>query len=139
MDTAGYAGKKITEQAKIYTNDKERSLLIVTLTGYVEHFAIISPKWIRLVGPLGKTLKTRVTIKKSPEYPFKVVGMRAMKGKFIHYTLKELKDSSQPGYELTVESTKKTKGRFVDTIYLKTDSDIRPEISIMVMGNIYDG
>ena len=139
VDTTGYAGRKITEQAKIYTNDKKQSLLIVTLTGHVEHFAVISPKWVRLVGPLGKTLKTRVTIKKRPEFPFKIVGLRAFKGKFIHYTLKEIKDSSQSGYELTVESTKKTKGRFVDTIYLNTDSEVRPEISIMVMGNIYDG
>ena len=108
-------------------------MLIVTLTGYIKHFVTISPKWVRLVGPLGKTLKTRVTIKKKPEYPFKIVGLSALKGKFIHYALAELKDSSQPGYELTVECTKKTKGRFVDTIYLKTDRNVRPEISIMVM------
>ena len=139
MDTAGYGGRKIVEQAKIYTNDKKRPLLIVTLTGYVEQFVTISPKWVRLVGPLGKTIVTHVTIKKRPQYPFKIVGLRALKGKFIRYTLEALNDSSQPGYVLTVECTKKTKGRFADTIYLKTDSKIRPEISINVIGNIYDG
>ncbi len=139
MNTAGYGGRKIIEQAKIYTNDQNHGLLIVTLSGFVEHFATISPKWVRFVGPLGKTLVTQVTIKKRPEYPFKIVGMRAWKGEFIRYTLEELKDSSQPGYVLTVECTKKIKGRFTDTIYLKTDSNVRPEISIMVMGNIYDG
>ena len=41
-------------------------------------------------------------------------------------------------YVLTVENLKKTKGRYVDTIKFKTDSKIRPEIKIYVIGNILD-
>lgn len=127
------------EQAKVYTNDPKHRLLIVTITGSVEHFATVSPKMIRLVGTVGKPLVSRVTIEQRPEYPFKIVGIRAWNGKFIRYRMEELKESNSSGYTLIVECTKKDSGRFVDTIYLKTDSNIQPEISIIVMGNIYDG
>lgn len=139
VDTHGYGGKKITEQAKIYTNDPKHPLLIVTIKGFVEHFAIVSPKMVRLVGQPGKPLVSRVTIEKKPEYPFKITNIRAWRGKFIKYHLEEMQDSDSSGYVLVVECTKKDSGRFVDTIYLKTDSNIQPEISIIVMGNIYDG
>jgi len=39
---------------------------------------------------------------------------------------------------LTVENLKKVGGRYSDTIYLKTDSKIKPEIKIRVYGNIFE-
>ena len=137
VDTNGYGGQKIVEQVKIYTNDPMHRLVTVTIKGTVEHFATVSPKMVRLVGTLGKSIVTRVTIEQRSEYPFKIVGIRAWDGKHIRYSLDDLADSTQTGYVLTVECLKKTKGRFADTIYLKTDSSIRPEISIVVLGNIY--
>jgi hypothetical protein len=41
------------------------------------------------------------------------------------------------GYLLTVENIKQETGRYFDTIILKTDSEIQPEISISVYGNIF--
>jgi hypothetical protein len=139
VDTDGYGGQKIAEQAKIYTNGPMNRPIVVTIKGTVEQFATVSPKMIRLVGALGKTVVTRVTIEKRPEYPFKIVGIRAWDGKYIRYTLDDLTDSTRNGYLLTVECLKKTKGQFADTLYLQTDSSIRPEISIIVLGNVYEG
>jgi hypothetical protein len=139
VDTDGYGGQKISEQAKIYTNGPMNRPIVVTIKGTVEQFATVSPKMIRLVGALGKTVVTRVTIEKRAEYPFKIVGIRAWDGKYIRYTLDELTDSTRNGYLLTVECLKKTKGQFADTLYLETDSSIYPEISIVVLGNIYKG
>ena len=129
----------MVEQAKIYTNDPMDRPVVVTIKGTVEHFATISPKMVRLVGTLGKSIVTRVTIEQRPEYPFKIVGIRAWDGKYIRYTLDDLADSTRNGYVLTVECLKKTKGQFADTLYLETDSSIRPEIPIIVLGNIYEG
>jgi hypothetical protein len=39
---------------------------------------------------------------------------------------------------LIVENLKKAGGYYLDTIYLKTDSKIRPEIKIRVYGNILE-
>jgi len=55
----------------------------------------------------------------------------------IGLRLKEVKISEREAYILTVENLKKTEGGYRDTIYLKTDSKIKPEIKINVHGNIY--
>jgi hypothetical protein len=41
-------------------------------------------------------------------------------------------------YKLTVTNLKREKARYFDTIVLKTDSDVRPELKISVYGNIFD-
>jgi outer membrane protein OmpA-like peptidoglycan-associated protein len=46
--------------------------------------------------------------------------------------LAEVKTSSGPGYKLTVESVLKTNSRYFDTIYIETDSNLKPEIIIKV-------
>jgi len=80
------------------------------------------------------------TVKIIPEekYPFKMVGDRTVNKKYISYELKEVKRSEKTEYVLTVANLKKEKGRYFETIKLKTDSKIRPEISIRVYGYILD-
>jgi hypothetical protein len=39
---------------------------------------------------------------------------------------------------VTVENLKQNKGRYMDTIFLKTTSKIQPTIKIPVYGNIYE-
>jgi hypothetical protein len=78
------------------------------------------------------------TVKIIPEekYSFKMVGDRTVRKKYIRYKLKEAKRSERTEYVLTVANLKKEKGRYFETIKLKTDSKIRPEIRIRVYGNI---
>lgn len=67
-----------------------------------------------------------------------MVGDRTVRKKYIRYKLKEAKRSERTEYVLTVANLKKEKGRYFETIKLKTDSKIRPEIRIRVYGNILD-
>jgi len=80
------------------------------------------------------------TVKIIPEekYPFKIGGDRTIQTKNIRYELEEVNRSKKIEYVLTVVNLKKEKGRYFDTIKLKTDSKIRPEIKIRVYGNIND-
>jgi len=69
--------------------------------------------------------------------PFKILGVKAQKGKDISYKIKKvITPSKESEYLLTVTNQKNEKSRFFDTIYLETDSKIRPEIKISVYGNI---
>jgi len=72
------------------------------------------------------------------KYPFTIKKAKATNTKNIAFTLEKTKSSEKMEYVLTVENLKKTKGRYADTIKLKTDSKIRPEIKIHVIGNILD-
>jgi hypothetical protein len=134
--TGGYGGKKIRENVRIQTNDKTRPGLSVTVTGFVEKFADISPKRIMLSGTEGNPIKGRVTIIPKVKYPFKILSARARQGKYIKFHLTEDKRSNAMGYVLTVENLKKENGRYADAIFLKTNNKLRPEIPINVLGNI---
>jgi hypothetical protein len=48
--------------------------------------------------------------------------------------LGEVKKSGAMAYELEVENLRQTTGRYYDTIVLKTDSKVRPELKVKVYG-----
>lgn len=108
------------------------------VSGQVEKFATIQPKYVRMRGLIGMVPATTVKIIPEPKHPFKIEEVRALRGNDIRFELKPLNDTTQNGYELVVENLKKTKGRYSDTIILKTDNKAKPEIEIRVYGDILD-
>lgn len=100
----------------------------------MEKFATISPEHVSLRGFAGDSIKGMVTIIPDKKYPFKILDARAQNGKNIHIELAEVKKSESQAYELTVENIRQAAGRYYDTIIMKTDSDVRPEISVRVYG-----
>jgi hypothetical protein len=129
-------GRTIKKNIKVHTNDKEKQTLSLTVTGAVEMFADIQPRRVRLAGVEGTKLKKEVTIKPTPKYPFNITNIRAKNGTHIKYQFEELKEPGKTGYLVTIENTKKVKGRYQDTIFLTTNSKVKPEIDIFVSGNI---
>ena len=122
--------------ASVYTNDKNRPRTDLVITGKVERFATIKPKHVNLRGYVGDALVTKLSITPETKYPFKITNVRAKDGKNIKIQLKEVTDAGNGTYELEVENLKQETGRYVDTIFLDTDSKIRPQLSIRVYGNL---
>lgn len=120
----------------VYSNDKKNPRQNLTITGQVERLFQLSPRRVRLVGPMGIDLKQIVTLVTEEKYPMNLVEVRAKNGLNIEYQLAEIREGKKNRYELTVANRRKDAGRYVDTIYLKTDSEIRPEIEIPVFGYI---
>lgn len=89
-------------------------------------------------GFVGDQITNKVKIIPEEKYPFKIVGDRNVHKKNIRYELEEAKRSKKIEYVLTIANLKKEKGRYFETIRLKTDSKIRPDIRIRVYGNIFD-
>jgi len=113
-------------------------MLDLTMMGHVEQFVDIVPKRAVLNGYAGSPIKTTVKIIPNDRYPFTIKKTRTSHTKNIAFTIDETKSSEKKEYVLTVENLHKTKGRYVDTIKLRTDSKVRPEIKIYVIGNIHD-
>ncbi len=109
----------------------------MTILGNVEKYATITPKVVRLYGPIGKQIKRSATIIPEEKYPFKIVSVRPKSGKNINYKLEEIKGPKVVKYILTIENIKKEKGKYHDVIHLKTNNKIHPEIKIRVYGNIF--
>jgi len=126
----------MAKKAMVYTNDKKRSALVLTVTGKVDKFADISTTRVTLRGYAGRKISESVRIIPVEKYPFKILETKAKNGKYIRFELTELKDSKRPGYVLTIENIRKGKGRYFDYIALKTDSKIKPELRIGVFGYI---
>jgi len=114
-------------------------LLHLTVIGNINNFATIIPKRVTLRGFAGDQITNKVKIIPEEKYPFKIVGDRNVHKKNIRYELGEAKRSKKIEYVLTIANLKKEKGRYFETIRLKTDSKKRPEIRIRVYGNILDG
>lgn len=122
----------------IYTDDKKRPTLGLHLFGKVEKFAIIKPTRARLTGRAGKEIKTLVRIIPKKKYPFKLAAQKEARGKNISYSIEQIATQTGKEYLLTLKNMKRAKGRYSETITLKTDSTVQPEIKIRVYGNIIE-
>jgi len=122
--------------AGVYTNDKSRPRQDLVIAGQVEKFATIRPKHVSLRGYAGDSIKGTVTIIPEKKYPFKILEARAQNGKNINIELGDVKNSRGTAYELKVENLRQETGRYYDTIVLKTDSKVRPELNVKVYGNL---
>ena len=136
LNTEGYGGKTMHKRAEITTNDPERSTISLTMEGQVGKFATISPRWVKLYGQAGETIEQTVTIVPEGPQPFQIKQVRAQKGDNIRCRLSTKKNQNQPVYVVTVENTKKEKGRYHDTVFLDTTSRLTPMIKISVLGAI---
>jgi hypothetical protein len=120
--------------AGVYTNDINRPRQDLIISGSVEKFATIRPQHVSLRGYAGDPIKGQVSIVPEKKYPFKILDARAKDGKNIKFQLDEVKNSKGQAYELKVENLREKTGRYYDTIILKTDSKIRPELNVRVYG-----
>lgn len=96
------------------------------------------PRVVKIIGSVGEKIVKTVTIIPEKKYPLKITDVTAKKGKDIKFNLTQIKEPDKKGYLLTVENLKKDHGRFYDTISLKTNSELKPEIIIRIYGNIID-
>jgi hypothetical protein len=111
-------------------------MFTLKVTGEVEKLVTITPTRVKLEGRAGQPIKVAVTITPGKKYPFKIIEATARSGKRIRYSLSESKSPNGLQYVLTVKNIKSGKGRYLDTISLKTTSKYRPVIDINVYGNI---
>jgi hypothetical protein len=120
----------------VFTSDPTQSEIQLIVSGSVIKFADINPKYVRLYGAVGAPIRQSITITPETQYPFKIVDASAQNGGQIRFELKEERSADRVRYVLTVENLKTEAGRYYDTIHLKTDSDVKPKISISVYGRI---
>jgi len=104
----------------------------------VEKFVDLKPKYVRLTGYSGTRIAVPVRIAPTAKYPFKIINITARDGNFIKYTLTEGKPGQGNAYTLLIENTRSDKGRYMDLLTLKTDSQIQPNLLIRVYGNILE-
>lgn len=136
LDTTGYSAQHVAKSMLVRTNDKNKPDFNLVILGYVKPFADINPAEAKLTGTVGQEIKQTVTIASTSENRFKILGIKAETGDNIRYHLVEMNQPGEKKYELTVYNKKKEKGTYIDTIQLRTDSNISPVVKIPVLGVI---
>jgi hypothetical protein len=136
INTTNYGGRDIRRQVVVQTNDDKNPRQVLIISGFVEKFAEVNPCFAKLKGAADQSVEASVTITPSEKYPFRIVDVSAKKGDNIRFSFKEAHSKNRDQYVLMVKNIKNKKGRYVDKIYLKTNSTIRPVIEIGVVGII---
>ena len=124
------------KKAVIHSNDPYRPKLSLTISGRVEEFAEIKPENVIIRGYVGEALRRRVTIVPAPNNHFTITDVKAKHGDNIKSAWETRETPQGKAFLVDVENTRTKKGRYYDTLYLMTDSALRPRIPIQVRGSI---
>lgn len=116
------------------TNDPDSPALSITIQGAVDRFALIKPAIVSLRGYSDASIKRTVAIRPLAKYPFRITNVEAEDGRFIRFDLKDDPTPGKTGYLLTVENTKADRGSYRDSIIVRTDSEVKPELTLPVYG-----
>ena len=120
------------KSAEVLTNDPKEPVVQLMVKGSVDKFATINPRMLNLRGNVGEALEGTVIIVPEDKYPFKVVSVAAKEGKNIRVALNETKEGGKAAYALVVKNLKADAGSYTDTVVLKTDSKLQPELDVRV-------
>lgn len=131
---------RFRDNIRLFTTDKIQKEITIPIWGEIKatEIASIKPRRLMLRGSARNPVKGSVSIIPKDKYPFSITQVKPRDGKNIKCDLKEVEKSGKKIYVLTVENLKKEKGRYYDTINLKTDSKDQPEIRIIVSAQIGD-
>lgn len=102
----------------------------------VEKFVDIRPERVQLAGSAGKPIFAEVTLYPRQEYPFTIRQLGAKNGRYIKYELVQRCTDKDNRCVIRIENTRKKKGRYLDALYVHTNSQMRPVIPIYIMGLI---
>ncbi len=109
------------------------------ISGRVKGYITVNPGFIRLIGPLGQTLKRVIKVTPLDGHPMTIKKVEAQRGEFLHFELKPLaNDPAKKGYRLVVKNTMDEPGSYNDIIFIRTDSKHKPTLKIPVYGRVFD-
>lgn len=136
LDTHNRGGQSLLKKVVVKTNDPQKQIITLTLSGTVDVFATIKPKIVKLIGPAGDKIERSIEIIPGDNNPFHILDYEIKKGENIRCKITEKYTDEKVSYVLTVENLKMEKGRFFDAIYLKTDHPKRSKLKVAVFGII---
>ncbi|AOY60710.1 hypothetical protein dsmv_2964 [Desulfococcus multivorans DSM 2059] len=134
VNTKGYGNKKLSKTISVLTNDPTQESLVLQIEGHVDRFVDIKPTRVRMTGQVGQEIFKEVSIVPVEKYPFRILDASPQKEGNIRVAVTEDKDKK--AYRLTIFNLRQEKTRYYDAVIIKTDSSIRPELTISVYCNI---
>jgi len=138
VNTSGYGGRRLKKAILVHTNDPRFPELNLSIAGNVQEVVSINPRRVVLQGGADQVLTQSVIIMPRKEYSFRIVETQANQNKNFRYDLKQINSADRSYYLLKVENLRQKQGRYSGVIVMKTDSELKPNLTISVMGNIFE-
>lgn len=126
----------VKEVVKIHTNDPDKKVVTVSMSGEVRLVARLTPQMISLRGKPGDTISAEMKIVPAAFPDFNITEATAKNGRDIDFTIEKQGTPPDSYFVLTVHNRKSMAGRYFDIIELKTDLDPQRTIKIRVAGYI---
>ena len=134
LNTRGYGGAIMRKEVSVLTNDPSNPATVLKLAGPVTRFVRISPTTIQLRKGDGEEATGSAKIIPVEGYPFKITRTSATAKARFTYNLEEFSNDKEKGWVLTVNDPQ-PEGRYSGTVYLYTDSKLKPRLEVRVYAN----
>ena len=140
LSTKGRIGK-INRDIRVETNDPDNSKFKLKLTGQVKELVIIDPSKKILTqafihGTVGEKISKVVTLIPDASEPLQILHTNTLNVKDFRYKMEEIEIDGKKAYQFVIENISMTAGRYLDKIFIFTDSMVRNPLTIMVNGDI---
>lgn len=132
---------KTNRDIRVETNDPDNSKFKLKLTGYVKELVIIDPSKKILTqafisGTVGEKISKVVTLIPDAGEPLQIINTTTLNKKDFRYKMAEIEIDGKKAYQFIIENISMTAGRYLDKIFIFTDSMVRNPLTIMVNGDI---
>ena len=132
LRTDGYGGRALKKRIKVFTDDPDTPTAYLTIQGFVEKVVDIIPRTLVFQGNSGEVMEKTITIIPTEKYPLNILELNFKTGQYLTCELKKTQINGKQGFKIIVRIKKDAKGNFYDKLLIKTDSRIKPFITVWV-------
>jgi hypothetical protein len=134
IDTSRIRGE-FQKKAIVWSNDPERKSIALFLTGKVKPHIFFDPGgYLSLSGTKGQVPNEHLDIINNHKGPMKITGVDSdLKDRIVWHIVE-----TTPGfvYRLEVEDISKEPGDYTGHLTLRTDNPEKPQLTVIINGNI---
>ena len=120
----------------MFTDDPNNPTTYLTIQGFVEKVVDITPKTIVFQGDSGDIMEKTITIIPTEKYPLNILDLEFKNGQYLTCELKKTQINGKQAFKILVKIKKDAKNNFYDKVLIKTDSSVKPLISIWVRARL---
>jgi len=131
--TTGYQGN-IHKSARVYTNDPTKSIIRLSIKGFVKVPILVSPRQVRLYGKEGRSLTRAIEIKSELDKPLILTPGHFNLTEKLTYSIEEIEKGKR--FQIRFTITDSSPQAFRGFLKLNTNYPEKPEITIWIKARI---
>ncbi len=116
----------------MFTDDPDTPTAYLTIQGFVEKVVDITPRTLVFQGNSGEVMEKTITIIPTEKYPLNILELNFKTGQYLTCELKKTQINGKQGFKIIVRIKKDAKGNFYDKLLIKTDSRVKPFITVWI-------